>query len=139
MGQKNIEVLKSPPEWKYVERLLGERIIAPAPVGDQYLSSGWKPQKDVAELKEKYPYFVNRSRNHQIPVYLMATFRGQRKITKLKRIEGDIWALEKDIKNMLEKTLKKRVETRVNEVSGQIDFKGIHVDMITSYLSEQGF
>lgn len=139
MNQRNIEVLKSPPEWKYVERLLGERIIAPAPVGDKYLPSGWKPQKDVTELKERYPYFVNRSRNHQIPVYLLATFRGQRKITKLKRIEGDIWALEKDLKNMLEKTLKKRVETRVNEVSGQIDFKGIHVDMITNHLLEQGF
>lgn len=93
----------------------------------------------MAELKGQFPYFINRTKNHQVPVYLLSTFRGQRKITKLKRVEGDIWALEKELKQFLESSLKKRVETRVNEVSGQIDFKGIHVDTITQYLMEKGF
>lgn len=140
ISQKNIEILTNPPEWKYVERLLGNKIIPPVNVeGDGYMPCGWRPQKSVEELKNKFPYFINRTKNHQIPVYLMSTFRGHRKITKLKRVEGDIWALEADIKKMLETTLKKRIETRVNEVSGQIDFKGIHVDMISEYLMEQGF
>lgn len=106
---------------------------------EEFMPSGWRPQKSVAELRDKYAYFVNRTKNHQMPVYLMSTFRGQRKVTKLRRVEGDIWALEKDLKTFLEKALKKRVETRVNEVSGQIDFKGIHVDMISEYLMEKGF
>ena len=141
VSKKKIEILQSPPEWKFVERLINGRIIGNPPVTDanEYLPSGWKPQKSVAELKAQFPYFVNRTKNHQVPVYLMSTFRGQRKITKLKRVEGDIWALEKDLKDYLQKTLKKRVETRVNEVSGQIDFKGIHVDMITERLMEKGF
>lgn len=140
-SQKNIEILQSPPEWKFVERLINGKIITDAPVNptDTFLASGWKPQKSVAELKEKYPYYVNRTKNHQVPVYLLSTFRGQRKVTKLKRVEGDIWALEKDLKEALQLALKKKVETRVNEVSGQIDFKGIHVDMISVFLMQKGF
>lgn len=123
-----------------MERLINGRIIEGAPVdGEKYLPSGWKPQKSVGELRENFPYFVSRTKNHQVPVYLSSTFRGQRKITKLRRVEGDIWALEKDLKQTLQSALKKRVETRVNEVSGQIDFKGIHVDMISDYLMAKGF
>lgn len=123
-----------------MERIINGRIIQDSPVAtEEFMPSGWRPQKSVADLRDKYAYFVNRTKNHQMPVYLMSTFRGQRKVTKLRRVEGDIWALEKDLKTFLEKALKKRVETRVNEVSGQIDFKGIHVDMISEYLMEKGF
>lgn len=123
-----------------MERLVNGRIIEAAPVdAEKYLPSGWKPQKSAGELREIFPYFVSRTKNHQVPVYLSSTFRGQRKITKLRRIEGDIWALEKELKQTLQSALKKRIETRVNEVSGQIDFKGIHVDMISDYLMAKGF
>lgn len=140
IATKKIEILQSPPEWRFVERLVNNRVINEAPVTtDDFLPSGWRPQKSVAELKTNFPYFVNRTKNHQVPVYLVSTFRGQRKITKVRRIEGDIWALEKDLKEALQKTRKQRVETRVNEVSGQIDVKGIHVDEISDFLMQRGF
>lgn len=139
ISQKKIEIIQNPPEWKYVERLLGTTSVPQVNAGGDYLPSGWRPPKSIEELKSKYAYYVNRSKNHQIPVYSLSTFRGHRKITKLKRVEGDIWALEADLKSMLETRLKKRIETRVNEVSGQIDFKGLHVGAISKYLMQKGF
>ena len=80
-------VEKNPPEWKYVESLLGCRVI-PVPLEKSEFPSNWKPQ-DVLQAQQS-PYFIERTKNYMCPVYLNKTFRGQRQITKIRRIEGKL-------------------------------------------------
>lgn len=128
-----VEVVKNAPEWKYVERLLAPRVV-PKPVAQSEYPSGWKPPQPKPDLK----YFVARTKNHMLPVYLHRSFRGQRIITAIRRIDGDIWQLEAELRYLIEKRLNKQIVTRVNEMNGQIELKGDFVTIVEEYLLEKG-
>ncbi|XP_019532853.2 large ribosomal subunit protein mL49 [Aedes albopictus] len=128
-----VEVIKNAPEWKYVERLLAPRVVPTPEVKVEY-PSGWKPPQPKPDLK----YFVARTKNHMLPVYLHRTFRGQRILTTVRRIDGDIWQLEAELRYLLEKRLKKSIVTRVNEMNGQIELKGDFVTIVEEFLLEKG-
>lgn len=85
------------------------------------------------------PYFVERSKNHMQPVYLQLTFRGMRKVTHLRRIQGDIWMLETELKKYVEEKCGKRIGSQVHEVAGQINFRGDHVASVKEWLDSKGF
>ncbi|XP_011198815.2 probable 39S ribosomal protein L49, mitochondrial [Bactrocera dorsalis] len=132
-----VEIVRDAPEWKYVERLLPQKTV-PSPVKKAEYPSGWKPQTAAAlpDLK----YFVARTKNHMVPVYLQTTFRGQRRITVIRRIQGDIWELERELRVVVEKARNgKLCASRVNEMSGQIHFHGDYVDVIREHLKQNGF
>ncbi|XP_055638657.1 probable 39S ribosomal protein L49, mitochondrial [Toxorhynchites rutilus septentrionalis] len=130
---QNAEVVKNPPEWKYIERLISPRVI-PKPLSKATYPSGWKPPKPDVDLK----YFVPRTKNYMLPVYLRRTFRGQRIVTALRRVDGDIWQLEAELRYLIEKKLQKQIVTRVNEMNGLIEFKGDYVTIIKDYLHDKG-
>ncbi|XP_067637838.1 large ribosomal subunit protein mL49 [Eurosta solidaginis] len=132
----DVEIVYNAPEWKYVERLLPHKTV-PKPIEKPEFPSGWKPATaDGPELK----YFVARTKNHMIPVYLRKTFRGQRRVTIVRRIQGDLWELEKELRAVVEKARDGRLcASRINEMSGQIHFHGDYVDDIREYLKEKGF
>lgn len=132
-----IEIFKDPIEWKYVEKLLAPKIV-PRPEQKEEYPSEWKPQK-LNRKNNKQPYFIERTKNHMIPVYVDRTFRGMRILTKLRRIEGDIWTLESELKNMIETSIGKKIITSVNEMNGQIEFKGDHLNLIHDHLMSKGF
>ena len=132
-----VEIIKNPPEWKYVERLLPSQLI-PVPQIKQTYSSGWQPQK--SSLCDKSKYFIARTKNHMIPVYLHRTFRGERRVTVIRRIEGDLWTLEKELREIVEKSRNgKLCASRVNEMSGQIRFHGDYVNLIKDHLMSKGY
>ncbi|XP_054730205.1 probable 39S ribosomal protein L49, mitochondrial [Anastrepha obliqua] len=132
-----IEIVHNAPEWKYVERLLPPKTV-PKPITKAEYPSGWKPQ--TAATLPDLKYFVARTKNHMVPVYLQTTFRGQRRITVVRRIQGDIWELEKELRIVVEKARNgKLCASRVNEMSGQIHFHGDYVDVIREHLKEKGF
>uniref|UniRef100_A0A182VZU6 Large ribosomal subunit protein mL49 n=1 Tax=Anopheles minimus TaxID=112268 RepID=A0A182VZU6_9DIPT len=128
-----VEVVQNPPEWKYVERLLAPRTV-PKPVPKDSYPSGWKPANPQPELK----YVVARTKNHMLPVYLRRAYRGQRRITAVRHVEGDIWQLEAELRYLIEKQLNRPIITRVNEMSGQIELKGDHVAFVEKFLLEKG-
>ncbi|XP_052888485.1 probable 39S ribosomal protein L49, mitochondrial [Anopheles moucheti] len=128
-----VEVVQNPPEWKYVERLLAPRTV-PKPIPKENYPSGWKPANPRPELK----YVVLRTKNHMLPVYLRRGFRGQRRITAIRHVEGDIWQLEAELRYLIEKQLNRPIITRVNEMSGHIEFKGDHVAFVEKFLLEKG-
>jgi large subunit ribosomal protein L49 len=128
-----VEVVKNPPEWKFVERLLSSNVI-PQPAEKPNYPSGWQPQN----IAQPSPYTISRTKNHMLPLYLCRTHRGQRRITKVRRIEGDIWALEADLRAVVEKRLQKRINTRVNEMSGQIELRGDFVTIVEEFLQKRG-
>lgn len=129
-----VEIVKNPPEWKFVENILPNLVI-PEPKEKLEYPSGWKPQN----FNAKSEYFIGRTRNHMMPVYLFINHRGMRRLTKIRRIQGDIWKLEIELKAEIEKQFGKKVISRVNEMSGQIAFKGDFVAIVNKYLMEKGF
>ncbi|XP_037935925.1 probable 39S ribosomal protein L49, mitochondrial [Teleopsis dalmanni] len=134
----NVEVVHNPPEWKYVERVLPQ-IIVPKPEVKKEYPSGWK-LPTALNNPDKLKYYVARTANHMIPVYLKRYYRGQRRITAIRRIQGDIWALEKDLRAVVEKSRDgKTCASRVNEMSRQIYFHGDYVDVVREFLKDNGY
>lgn len=85
------------------------------------------------------PYFVERTKNHLLPVYLDISYRGLRKLTLIKNITGDIWKLNEDLLNHLQKVEKKTVVgSRVDEIACLIKLKGDHVYYTTQWLLAKG-
>ncbi|KAH8415387.1 hypothetical protein KR222_007898, partial [Zaprionus bogoriensis] len=131
-----VEVLHNPPEWKYVERLLPPTLV-PQPVEKPAYPSGWQPQTADGQAEG---YFVARTKNHMVPVYLHRSFRGQRRITVVRRVQGDIWALEQELRAVVERARNgKLCASRINELSGQIRFHGDYVDVLREHLKAKGF
>lgn len=130
-----IEILRNPPEWKFVEHLLPAATV-PTPTIKKEYPSGWRPQTiDPSQSK----YFIRRNKNHMVPVYLSITFRGTRRVTELMKIEGDIWALAEELRDFLEDYTDRKMAIRVQEFSGQIWIKGDYVNLIKGYLMDKGF
>lgn len=130
-----VEVIKNPPEWKYVEELIGQSTI-PLPLVKSEYPSGWTPP-NPAKYK-KLPYFVARSKNFMVPVYLQIKFNGLSRRSILKNVEGDIWKLEKELHELIERKANRRVFSRINEMNRQIMFKGDYVMLIEKYLISKG-
>lgn len=86
-----------------------------------------------------HPYYVQRTKNYMIPVYMDITFRGTRRITTIRKIHGNIWALESELRKYLEQRTNKVIGVRVNELIGEIQFRGDHVSLVKKWLDEKGF
>ncbi|XP_075977232.1 mitochondrial ribosomal protein L49 [Anticarsia gemmatalis] len=129
------DIAKNPPEWTYVERLLPFKTI-PAVTPKESYPSGWVPPKEEAK---NLPFFIPRSKNHNIPIYLNISYRGMRKITIIKKIEGDIWMLNDQMKSYLKQKNNRYVETRVQEVARFIEVKGDFVNDLYEWAHSKGF
>lgn len=134
-AQPQIEILKNPPEWKYVERILPKSTV-PSVAPKECYSSGWTPQQPNAF---KQPYFIKRSKNHMVPVYLQIDYRGTRRRTFIKHITGDIWKLHNELLDYIEYYMAKKERSRVNEFTGQITINGDYVNLLKDYLVSKGF
>lgn len=102
---------------------------------DEY-PSGWKPQ---TINPKSYPYFIKRSRNHLLPVYLDIAYRGTKRMTKIPNIQGDIWALEEDLRRFIERYIGRKIVTRVNEFAGVLWIRGDFVNLVKDHLLKKGF
>lgn len=75
---------------------------------------------------------------HNLPLYRRVA-NGNRRITELRRIRGDIWALEKELREFVGQRVGKQPLTQVNELSGTLRLKG-HVDNeVRAWLLLKGF
>lgn len=75
---------------------------------------------------------------HNIPVYTDIT-HGNREMTVIRKVEGDIWALKKDVEEFLLPKLGKMPITQVNEVTGTLRIKGYFDTQLKAWLLEKGF
>ncbi|KHJ46501.1 hypothetical protein D918_03554 [Trichuris suis] len=121
------EPVISTEDYKWVERLLPKALIPDVPLHRQFPTpSGWIPPKDrCAHCR----YYVRRNRFHLFPVYSEIrrdTLNPETlefsyvEIAILKKVEGDVFACEKDLTDFLEKRLGHPVATHVNEPQGKI-------------------
>ncbi|NWZ74579.1 RM49 protein, partial [Acrocephalus arundinaceus] len=126
---------ESTAEFGFVERLLPPSRVPDPPAHPKYPTpSGWSPP---AGSPPDLPYFVRRSRLHNLPVY-----QGQRqgrRLTSLRRIHGDIWALEKDLRAFLGSLGVPEVPAQVNEVTGTLRLRGHWGHEVRQWLLQRGF
>ncbi|XP_050196645.1 39S ribosomal protein L49, mitochondrial [Myiozetetes cayanensis] len=131
-------------EFASVERLLPHphprppHTLPPHPMG-------WSPPQCVQPLGVSshlppgpppgVPYFVRRSRYHNLPVYL-GVRRGNRRETTLRGLSGDLWALERDLRAFLGVP---ELQVQVNEVSGTLRLKGHWGAELRAWLLQGGF
>lgn len=72
-------------------------------------------------------------------VYLIRNPRGTKRITKITKIQGDIWALERDIKQHVEKRTGNKIASQIHEFAGVIKFKGDYVSRVKEWMDMKGF
>ncbi|ELU10648.1 hypothetical protein CAPTEDRAFT_164413 [Capitella teleta] len=132
-----VEVTRDPVEWSAVERLLPQLTVPEPPIHAQYPTpSGWVPQtckRDTAE------YFVGRTRFHNYPIYQETFEGGNRHMTVLNNVEGDIWAFEADLKKFLAEETGSRIYTQVDEVCCKVRVRGIFLEECSRFYKQKGF
>ncbi|XP_011312952.1 probable 39S ribosomal protein L49, mitochondrial [Fopius arisanus] len=132
----DFEVSKDPKEWMFVERCVKLKHIPNPPKNIENLPSGWKAQRDEAK---SFPYYIERSKNHQQPVYLKIDQRGLRRVTYVRKIQGDIIVLHAELKQYLRKSTGRPIGSQILEPNGVLRFRGDQVSLIKEWLSERGF
>ncbi|XP_025104479.1 39S ribosomal protein L49, mitochondrial-like [Pomacea canaliculata] len=137
-GLTEFEVSADPEEFKFVERLLPYKTVPSPPSHTNYPTpSGWIPQKE-ADLT--LPYFVRRTKNHMLPIYQELRNGNTRKLVKIRYIEGDIWALDADLREYLQQvTGSKIIATQVHEIARWIRVKGLYAEHICAFMLKKGF
>ncbi|KAM7411100.1 hypothetical protein PAMA_021195 [Pampus argenteus] len=128
-------IIESTEEYKFVERLIPPTRIPAPPKHAGAAPSGWTPPADSPPA---LPYMIRRSRMHNIPVYTDLT-KGSLKTTLVRKVEGDIWALEKDVKQYLKEVTGKELPTQVNEVTMILKVKGHFEKELKDWLISKGF
>lgn len=139
IGDVNVKykVTSDPIDWKYVERTLPP-VVVPQPVKREFYPSGWKPQADISVLKDR-PYFIERTKNYMLPVYLKLGQRGIRRHTFVKKISGDIFLLDKELKEFLQKDSFMPIRTQVHEFAGYIRIHGDFVNACKYWLEKRNY
>lgn len=130
----DVEVVKDPKLWKFVEDILPQSMV-PKLIPKAEYPTTWQPPK---QDRPDGDYFVARTKNHMIPVYLDTSHRGTRRITTIRKIQGNLWTLEKEICELVKKN-GRRYAGRVNEMSGILTVHGDHVVTVRKFLMEKGF
>lgn len=133
--QKRHVIQETTDEYKFVERLIPPSQVPTPPRHDGPAPSGWVAPSDVPP---PLPYMIRRSRMHNIPVYTDVS-HGNRKTTLVRKVEGDIWALDGDIKQYLKEVTGFERVTQVNEVTMSIRIKGHFDKEIKEWLIGKGF
>ncbi|XP_068117832.1 large ribosomal subunit protein mL49 [Hyperolius riggenbachi] len=128
-------IVESHDEYRFVERLIPPIQVPQPPKHTGITQSGWIPPKDTLP---DLPYVVRRSRMHNIPVYKDIT-HGNRQMTIIRKIEGDIWALEAEVRDFLTQQTGGTPATHVNEINRTIRVKGYFDKELQTWLAEKGF
>ncbi|CAJ1055129.1 S ribosomal protein L49%2C mitochondrial [Xyrichtys novacula] len=134
-GGTNPAIIESTEEYRFVERLIPPSRVPAPPQHSGPTPSGWIPP---AESPPALPYMIRRSRMHNIPVYTDLT-HGNRKMTLVRKVEGDIWALDKDVREFLKGVTGKELPTQVNEVTMTLKVKGHYDVELKQWLAQKGF
>merc|ERR1712080_530361 len=114
-------------ENKFIYRIKPERIeqIAKSP-------SGWVPPADPPP---ELPFHVTRTRTNNIPVYCKIKGGGNKFVTEVRKVRGDLRELERCIRL----TIGDQLHYQINELTSTVKVKGKFEAEIKRMLKELGF
>ncbi|OQV21696.1 putative 39S ribosomal protein L49, mitochondrial [Hypsibius exemplaris] len=139
-NQTYTPVVESADEFRFVDRLLGRDVVPKIPeksLKEYPTPSGWIPP---APVPPQLPYFIARTRFHNLPVYLHVVEHSTRKLTQVAKVQGDIWMLEKELVHFLRQhAFDGLVASQVSEVNRWIRIKGNYVEQVKEFLLAKGF
>jgi len=128
---------RNPDEWKFVESLLPSQIVPEPPRHEVYPTpSGWVPPK---AMSPGATYHVERTRFHNFPIYLKIFNGGNRAFTEIRKIQGNIWDMDADVKRYLTSINGKKTYTKVDEVCCKIWVRGRYMEDMSQFLIDKGF
>ncbi len=124
-------------EFKFVEKLLPSFTVPEPPQHASYPTpSGWVPPKEIGAT---HPYFVERTRFHNLPVYKVQPGGGKRRITHIARVRGDLWKFETDLRDFLSQKTTEKIYTQVDELREVVCVRGVYIDEVVEFLLQKGF
>ena len=138
---EDTEFSTSTEEWKFVERVLPQTLIPSIPKLDRYPSGYQPPMISAEEAVAKYQYYVCRANSHLLPVYLK-TIAGdweEEMHTDIKKVEGNLYQLRKDIDAFLFQRYKQEFISQVSELQQMVKYKGDFQEEIKEFLYSKGF
>ncbi|KAJ9158009.1 hypothetical protein NKR19_g3749 [Coniochaeta hoffmannii] len=94
------------------------------------------PTPETAPASSRPPYLVSRTPSLNLPVYTETKRGGNKKLTVLKKIEGDARALKEALRAELKL---EDGQIRINHVTGHIEIAGFRKEDVASFLAKQGF
>ena len=76
-----------------------------------------------------------------VPVYMVRRGpRGVNVVTRVRYVQGDVWALEAELRRVLEQVYPKElIRTQVNEVAGMLVIRGDYASAVKEYLISKGW
>ncbi|KAM9510701.1 large ribosomal subunit protein mL49 [Guaruba guarouba] len=73
------------------------------------------------------------------PPGVRAAGERERRLTELQHVEGDLWALEREVRELLQALGVQQPEVQVNEVTGRLRLKGHWGAELRRWLLQKGF
>ncbi|KAL2150457.1 hypothetical protein VTH82DRAFT_7020 [Thermothelomyces myriococcoides] len=98
--------------------------------------SATQPSTSVSQSQVAKPYFVRRTPSNQLAVYQLAKRGGNKKLTTIKKVEGDRVQLRSALAQELGLPEK---EVIINHLTGHIVVPGHRRAEVTGWLVKQGF
>merc|ERR1719423_107517 len=119
---------KDTSDWKHVERLVEQcrPKHIPVPKGTEVKPSGFfLPRTKPGDL----PYFVRRAPSWLYPVYVQDHLQQRggypgTTVTMIKKVEGDVFELKKDIDKFLYERYEREFIGQANEIMQKIMYRG---------------
>ena len=124
-----------PEEWKNVERLIPPELVPDIPDAQEYPSGFQPPMARPGD----YPYYVQRTTNHMMPVYLIYDRSKQDTRTVIRRADGNLFQLRDDLRKFLFSRYNKDFISQVAEVYGRVAFRGDFETDFKEFLLNKGF
>ncbi|KHJ31969.1 putative mitochondrial large ribosomal subunit [Erysiphe necator] len=87
-------------------------------------------------LKNNLGYKVERTPSNQLPIYHLIKNGGNKKITRIRKIQGNLQELRNDLRKALNLTDK---ECTINSTTGHVLVKGHKKQEISKFLTDQNF
>ncbi|TKX24632.1 54S ribosomal protein img2 [Elsinoe australis] len=88
------------------------------------------------ECAPNLPYFVTRTPSNELPIYHFHKAGGNKKLTRIRRIDGNVEALRNEVQNHLQL---KREDCVINQLTKQVVVKGHVKPQLEAFLQAKKF
>nr|ACO10896.1 Probable mitochondrial 39S ribosomal protein L49 [Caligus rogercresseyi] len=124
-------------DWASVSRLTeGTSIIIPSPPPKEHYASGyWTPTAKFGDFR----FHISRTSSHMLPVYLRRLTKHQLLETRIRRIDGDLFAFKEEFDAFLFDKYRMQFISQVAELYGRVTYRGDFLVDAKEFCKLKGF